>query len=179
MSWEIKIALGAELRVCEWERQDWKLYHEHYWYLGLVIPHCGGGLPPALLKYISIPSLSPLGVSSILPAVTATERKKICPTRQNWFENHGKTGTKFWAMSLERDKGLNHTEKEMQTEAESRRSRLHRSRICTCGPKKLPEWPRTPPCKRPNVTTFVCLLLTVMLVSLCPAVDFHTYVCIR
>lgn len=74
MSWEMKIALGAELRVQKWKRQDWKLYHERCWCLGLVIPYWGGGLSPALLKSISIPSLSPLGVSSILPAVTATKR---------------------------------------------------------------------------------------------------------
>lgn len=83
MSWEMKIALGAELRVQKWKRQDWKLYHERCWCLGLVIPYWGGGLSPALLKSISIPSLSPLGVSSILPAVTATKREKKCPRRQN------------------------------------------------------------------------------------------------
>lgn len=164
MSWEMKIALGAELRVQKWKRQDWKLYHERCWCLGLVIPYWGGGLSPALLKSISIPSLSPLGVSSILPAVTATKRGKKCPRRQNWFENHGKTGTRFWAMSLERDKGA-----EMQTEAESRRSRLHRSQICPCNPISCQSDPGLHPCKRPNLTTSVCLLLTVTLVSLCPA----------
>lgn len=41
-------------------------------------------------------------------------------------------GSELWAWR--ETKGLNRTEREMQTEAESRRSRLHRSQICPCNP---------------------------------------------
>lgn len=171
MSWEIKIALGAELRVREWERRDWKLYHEHYWCLGLVISYWGGDLSPALLKSISIPSLSPLGVSSILPAVTATKRKKICPTRQNWFwepwEDRG-PGSELWAWR--ETKGLNRTDEgnaDGSREQEKLPSQV--SDLYMWPPRTCQNDPGLHPCKRPNLTTSVCLLLTIMLVSLCPA----------